>query len=66
MLPLILETTHREPVGTIAAEVRDHVGRIQEQTAGVRTTRTRRPVAAVATLIVDRGGRTVFAATSKR
>jgi hypothetical protein len=62
----MLETTHREPVGTIVVVVRVHVGRIQVQIAGVRTIRTRRPVVAVATLIVDRGGRTVIAVTSKR
>jgi hypothetical protein len=61
---LILETTHREPVGTTVVAVRVHAGPTQAQTAGVRTTRTRRPVAAVATLIGDRGGRIVIAATS--
>jgi hypothetical protein len=48
------------------AAARAHVGRSQGQTAGVRTTRTRRPVVAVATLIADRGGRTEIADTSKR
>ncbi|MDR2416427.1 MAG: hypothetical protein LBD75_07735 [Candidatus Peribacteria bacterium] len=62
----ILETTHREPVGTIVEAARAHVGRIQAQIVSGRTIRTRRPVVAVATLTEDRGGRTVIEVTSKR
>ncbi len=60
----ILETTHRETACTITAVGRiTHVGRTEDLVKGARVARSRRPVAAVISLIEDRPGWTVTAAT---
>ncbi|MDR0651360.1 MAG: hypothetical protein LBG59_08425 [Candidatus Peribacteria bacterium] len=60
----IFETTQREPVRAMVAGGREHGGRIQVQITGVRAIRTRRPVVAAVSLIVDRSRRIVIMETS--